>query len=395
MLVGGPADTPGSPAGERSRHALFRAPVSNPARACAPIADYLPREVVDLLDPDAPPEAIEGSFVDADAARTQCDALYKVKLRTGHEARIHALLEHKSYPDGTTPLQLLKYLVAIWQREIEGGTATDGLPPIIPLVLYHGPEEWTVPRSVIAQAGLGARWRGMRGFRGPARAHGGNGLPGGAEGVVSVGPDRLLHRHADARVLSVFVRLRFGRGALPGLVLLSGGGPGLGGPDREYEVPVSLADPVGDMGGIPAIVELDDAEGVGRRRLPAHALGPVLLLLPGRGDPVHRVLPVAVAAEEAVDPVVLLAGEAVVAEGLVGEIGDLVAARGGVGVEVPRLGGLQMSGEVAREVAVGAALGLEQEVVSPSAVDGDVFGELVQVVCAFDAESGAPAARVP
>ena len=59
------------------------------------------------------------------------------------------LLEHKSYVDATTPLQVLKYLVAIWQREIEGGTARDRLPPIIPLVFFHGTGRWTAARSVM------------------------------------------------------------------------------------------------------------------------------------------------------------------------------------------------------------------------------------------------------
>ena len=128
--------------------ALFRALVSNPARAGALLAEYLPREVAGLLDPDTPPEAMDGSFVDADAARTQCDALFRVRLGTGHDARIYVLLEHKSYVDAATPLQILKYLVNIWLREIEGGTARDGLPAIIPLVLYHGPGRWTAARSV-------------------------------------------------------------------------------------------------------------------------------------------------------------------------------------------------------------------------------------------------------
>ena len=120
--------------------ALFRALVSNPARAGALLTEYLPREVAGLLDPDTPPEAMEGSFVDADAARTQCDALFRVRLGTGHDARIYVLLEHKSSVDAATPLQILKYMVNIWLREIEGGTARDRLPPIIPLLFYHGQE---------------------------------------------------------------------------------------------------------------------------------------------------------------------------------------------------------------------------------------------------------------
>ncbi len=49
--------------------ALFRALVSHPARASALLADYLPREVADLLDPGFAPQAMEGSFVDAAPAR--------------------------------------------------------------------------------------------------------------------------------------------------------------------------------------------------------------------------------------------------------------------------------------------------------------------------------------
>jgi len=128
--------------------ALFRALVANPARAGALLAEYLPQEVADLLDPGTQPEAVEGSFVDADAARTQCDALFKVRLKTGHQARIYVLLEHKSNVDARTPLQILKYMANIWLREIEGGTAKDKLPPIIPLVFYHGQGRWTAARSV-------------------------------------------------------------------------------------------------------------------------------------------------------------------------------------------------------------------------------------------------------
>ena len=128
--------------------ALFRALVSSPGRAGALLTEYLPREVAGLIDPGTLPEAVEGSFVAAEGARTQSDALFRVRLRTGHEARIYVLLEHKSFVDAATPLQILRYMVNIWMREIEDGSARDGLPAIIPLVFYHGPGRWSVPRSV-------------------------------------------------------------------------------------------------------------------------------------------------------------------------------------------------------------------------------------------------------
>ena len=129
--------------------ALFRALVSHPDRAAALLADYLPREVADLLDPDSAPEAMEGSFIDADGARSQCDALFRVRLKTGHEARLYVLLEHKSYIDAATPLQILGYMIDIWRRELSGGVARERLPAILPLVFYHGAGRWTVPRSVL------------------------------------------------------------------------------------------------------------------------------------------------------------------------------------------------------------------------------------------------------
>ena len=129
--------------------ALFRALVASPDRVGALLKEYLPEPVAGLLDPDTPPEPMEGSFVDGDAARTQSDALFRVRLRTGHEARIYMLLEHKSEVDAATPLRILKYMINIWQREIAEGTAKDGLPPIVPLVFYHGQGRWTAARSVI------------------------------------------------------------------------------------------------------------------------------------------------------------------------------------------------------------------------------------------------------
>ncbi len=128
--------------------ALFRERVSSPDRAVALLADYLPRAVADLLDPKVPPAMVEGSFVDEDAARTPCDARFRVRLRSGHEARIYVLFEHKSRIDALTSLQILKCLVRIGFREVEDRTGGARLPAILPLVFYHGRGRWTAARSV-------------------------------------------------------------------------------------------------------------------------------------------------------------------------------------------------------------------------------------------------------
>ncbi|MCG5539406.1 Rpn family recombination-promoting nuclease/putative transposase [Halorhodospira sp. 9622] len=65
-----------------------------------------------------------------------------------------SLIEHKSAPDASTPVQLLGYMQRIWQRHAEHTPQQRAhryrhLPPIIPLVLYNGRPDWSVPLSLL------------------------------------------------------------------------------------------------------------------------------------------------------------------------------------------------------------------------------------------------------
>ncbi len=134
----------------RARHdALFRLLVSDPARAGQLLHDYLPPEVVSRLDPERPPAHVEGTVIDGEGSKTQSDALFRLRLRDGGGAIVYALLEHKSQVDHRTPLQLIRYVLKIWGKELDDGALPDGgLPPVIPIVFFHGREPWTVPCSI-------------------------------------------------------------------------------------------------------------------------------------------------------------------------------------------------------------------------------------------------------
>ncbi len=128
----------------RARHdALFRLLVSDPARAGQLLHDYLPSDVVARLDPERPPVHVEGTVIDGEGSTTQSDALFRLHLGDGSEVMVYALLEHKSQLDHRTPLQLIRYVLKIWGRELD-----DGLAPVIPIVFFHGREPWTVPCSI-------------------------------------------------------------------------------------------------------------------------------------------------------------------------------------------------------------------------------------------------------
>ena len=91
---------------------LFRALVSDPGRAAALIRDHVPDRIVGLLA-DAPPVPLDGSFVDETLRGSQSDVLFKVELASGGPAFVYVLVEHKSYPDPGTPLQLANYMVTL------------------------------------------------------------------------------------------------------------------------------------------------------------------------------------------------------------------------------------------------------------------------------------------
>jgi len=126
---------------------LFKALTDDPRLAGALIRERLPREIVALLS-DHPPQPVDGSFIDQDLRGSQSDRLFKVRTGAGDEAYLYALVEHKSAPDPGLPLQLLGYMVRIWQRHAGHDPARlRALPAIIPLVLYHGARTWTVPTA--------------------------------------------------------------------------------------------------------------------------------------------------------------------------------------------------------------------------------------------------------
>lgn len=129
--------------------ALFRALLDDPRRAAILLREQLPAPLAARLTAD-PPRLLDGSYIDEALRDTQSDRLYQVTLTGGQTALLYVLLEHKSAPDAGTPLQLLGYMVRIWTRYAAGrASRLRRLPPILPLVLYHGRTPWSIPTSIL------------------------------------------------------------------------------------------------------------------------------------------------------------------------------------------------------------------------------------------------------
>lgn len=63
------------------------------------------------------------------------------------EGYLYLLFEHKSYRDTGTALQLLRYMLAIWEAKQVKEHAMK-LPVILPLLICHDNREWRVPTSL-------------------------------------------------------------------------------------------------------------------------------------------------------------------------------------------------------------------------------------------------------
>jgi hypothetical protein len=98
--------------------------------------------------------------VDRELREYRSDLLYRARTIHGGAAFIYTLIEHKSWPPPRVRLQLLGYQTNIWQWwDKREGKDADGnllpLPPILPLVVYHGEAEWRIPLNFAAGMDLG------------------------------------------------------------------------------------------------------------------------------------------------------------------------------------------------------------------------------------------------
>jgi predicted transposase YdaD len=132
---------------------FFKRLLERDGTAGALLRERLPPAIAERLGPDAP-ELVAGSFVSRELQEHQTDRLYRVRMVDGEIAFIYALIEHKSSPDLNVTLQLLGYMVQIWQwwirQEINSrNNRRRRLPPIFPIVVYHGEAEWHIPLDFV------------------------------------------------------------------------------------------------------------------------------------------------------------------------------------------------------------------------------------------------------
>jgi len=120
---------------------FFKEVLGNVANTQAFLETYLPPDVLQTIDVGTI-QAEKDSFIEQDLKEFYADLLFRANIRN-REAYVYILLEHKSYSDYNVGVQLLRYMSAIWDKEIKK-QKNRRLPLILPIVLYQGKEKWGV-----------------------------------------------------------------------------------------------------------------------------------------------------------------------------------------------------------------------------------------------------------
>ncbi|MGV8149951.1 MAG: Rpn family recombination-promoting nuclease/putative transposase [Alkaliphilus sp.] len=92
------------------------------------------------------------TYILPDFSKKESDLVYHLTIE-GQEVVFYILLELQSTIDFQMPHRLLFYMIEIWRHFLknipEGETKRKGfrLPAIVPMVLYNGDGEWTIPQN--------------------------------------------------------------------------------------------------------------------------------------------------------------------------------------------------------------------------------------------------------
>jgi predicted transposase/invertase (TIGR01784 family) len=118
--------------------------------AISMLKGYLPENIKKKLNFNSL-KISKDSFIDKRLKNYFADLLYEIKLKSGKKsAFIYILFEHKCWEDRFVCLQLLKYMVRIWELFLKQNEDEKYLPVIVPLVLYHGQPKWELSKNFIS-----------------------------------------------------------------------------------------------------------------------------------------------------------------------------------------------------------------------------------------------------
>ncbi|HEB11467.1 MAG TPA: Rpn family recombination-promoting nuclease/putative transposase [Spirochaetales bacterium] len=104
------------------------------------IESTFPQELLEKLDLDTL-ENDNNSYIDESLKEFYTDLVFNCKYSGNITIKVSILFEHKSYKPENEYLQLLRYILNIWDYSVKN---KEKPPIVIPVIFYHGSKKWEV-----------------------------------------------------------------------------------------------------------------------------------------------------------------------------------------------------------------------------------------------------------
>jgi predicted transposase/invertase (TIGR01784 family) len=118
---------------------FIRAILADKNMAADYFCNYLPPFICQQLDFSTLTQ-LPDTYLSEELQKTMSDIVYTCRKNNGTQAiKVSLLVEHKSYPDKYTPVQIGSYIFSALQKQVAN---KEQLSIIIPVLLYHGKGGW-------------------------------------------------------------------------------------------------------------------------------------------------------------------------------------------------------------------------------------------------------------
>jgi len=111
----------------------------------------LVRELLEVFAPPGVSELLDygtlrpetGNFITPAMKKREDDVVWSIELK-GQRIYLYLLLEFQSSIDKGMPVRMMQYLAALYDHLLRSKTVdpADGLPPVLPIVIYNGDTRW-------------------------------------------------------------------------------------------------------------------------------------------------------------------------------------------------------------------------------------------------------------
>ncbi|MEK7255241.1 MAG: Rpn family recombination-promoting nuclease/putative transposase, partial [Bacteroidota bacterium] len=115
---------------------LFVATFQIKSEVVAFLKNFVSLEISSNLDLDSL-ALDDNSYLTLQLDKFESDVVYNCNWKDKLPVKVSLLFEHKSSPPSRLALQLLRYMLEIWDKQIE---QEQTLTIIIPIIVYHGEE---------------------------------------------------------------------------------------------------------------------------------------------------------------------------------------------------------------------------------------------------------------